>query len=291
MSKRNTQNQPPVKLLQRIIKCMPYKHHCKAHWSLRLAADKGWRVSQRIQPDYLCLLFYDGKPVIEINQHKVQPEKGQLIFVSPGNEFEAYASSQNLPTFIGAKFMLYANDSNNLIRPPQTGFWFLLEPTQTEHCRNLLELIHQYSVSGESRQHSAACSSALHLLLTELAAQLGRTGPGFDPRIEKVRRFIDDNPSVRTSISELAQKAGLSKKYFERIFISAANKTPKAYEIASRCRYARYLLEETEMSVKQVALSLGYPDQYSFSKQFKNVTQMNPSACKNLASSHIGTQQ
>jgi AraC-like DNA-binding protein len=41
--------------------------------------------------------------------------------------------------------------------------------------------------------------------------------------------------------------------------------------------YAHFLLSETDMSILEISEILSYPDQYSFSKQFKNIIGHNPS--------------
>jgi AraC-like DNA-binding protein len=92
-----------------------------------------------------------------------------------------------------------------------------------------------------------------------------------DARLEKAKGWIDEHPCERLDPDGLAEMVGLSEKYFRSLFKHRYGMTPFEYQIKARLEYARFLLAESGQSVKQVALSTGYPDPYSFSKQFKQV--------------------
>ena len=81
--------------------------------------------------------------------------------------------------------------------------------------------------------------------------------------------YIDANPLERTPVDELARQASLNKKYFSKLFKLQSGLSPKSYQVRARMNYAQFLLEDTDMRVNEVATSLGYPDPFIFSKQFK----------------------
>jgi transcriptional regulator GlxA family with amidase domain len=64
----------------------------------------------------------------------------------------------------------------------------------------------------------------------------------------------------------------LSRAQFTRRFIAHAGMSPARYLIRARIDRARQLLTETNMSVTQVAQTLGYPDIAYFSRQYKRHT-------------------
>jgi AraC-like DNA-binding protein len=101
--------------------------------------------------------------------------------------------------------------------------------------------------------------------------------PNFrDRRLSTAKLLIDAAPQRRFSIGELAEDAGLSAKYFSTLFKSQYGVTPLEYQVTCRMEHAITLLESS-VTVKEVALLLGYPDPYSFSKQFKHVIGYPPS--------------
>ena len=82
------------------------------------------------------------------------------------------------------------------------------------------------------------------------------------------------------SIKELADHCGYSEKAFIRTFRKMYGTTPHQYMIKSKILRAEYLLLYSDFSIKEIASSLGYKDQYIFSKQFKNQTGISPSQYK-----------
>lgn len=78
---------------------------------------------------------------------------------------------------------------------------------------------------------------------------------------------------------ELADKAGMSEKYFIAYFKRAVGMTPGRYISQLRMDKARVLLGKRTASVMQIADLLGYPDAPSFSKAFKKHHGVPPSRC------------
>jgi len=58
--------------------------------------------------------------------------------------------------------------------------------------------------------------------------------------------------------------------------------TPYQYYIQIKIYKAESLLEQQDLSVKEVAYKIGFEDQYYFSRLFKNKTGVSPSEWKNF---------
>lgn len=70
-------------------------------------------------------------------------------------------------------------------------------------------------------------------------------------------------------IEKLSEIAGISKRYFEKLFYTEFGTTPKDYIIMRKTELAKELLQSEKKSVADVAVALGYNDVYHFSKMFK----------------------
>ena len=90
-----------------------------------------------------------------------------------------------------------------------------------------------------------------------------------DSRLEKVIDEIRQNPHARMTLDEAANLASLSPGYFSRIFRKETGTSFREFLLQVRMERARALLEETDMSVTEIACSLGYQDIFLFSRQFK----------------------
>ncbi len=83
--------------------------------------------------------------------------------------------------------------------------------------------------------------------------------------------------SHRINLPAVAAELGVSYSQFRKLFREGTGLPPGEYRIRRRVERSQELLC-TGASPKSVALQLGYPDVYVFSKQFKQVTGMPPGA-------------
>lgn len=81
-------------------------------------------------------------------------------------------------------------------------------------------------------------------------------------------------------IEELARLAGVNRTYYSTRFMQKTGVSPMQYLQKLRMAKGAQLLHDTSLSVTEIALSLGYPDLYSFTRAFKNYHGLPPSACR-----------
>lgn len=97
-----------------------------------------------------------------------------------------------------------------------------------------------------------------------------------DERIEQSLTYIRENIGRRVNMDELAKVACMSKDHFIRMFKREVSHTPNAYVTEKKIERAELLLVTTLLSVKQIALSLGYDDMAYFNNVFKRHTRVSP---------------
>jgi AraC-like DNA-binding protein len=86
-------------------------------------------------------------------------------------------------------------------------------------------------------------------------------------------RHLDESLQVAT----LAAQANISASHFFALFKRRIGCAPIDCFIRLRMQHACRLLDETVMSVKEVAATLGYDDPFYFSRIFKSVIRVAPS--------------
>lgn len=89
------------------------------------------------------------------------------------------------------------------------------------------------------------------------------------------------------SIGDLAQKCGISEIYFRQQFGKLFHRSPKQYIIDLRIRKAKQLLVGSDLSVAQVAEQCGFTNPYHFSRTFKDITGLTPTAYKRQNKTYI----
>lgn len=81
-------------------------------------------------------------------------------------------------------------------------------------------------------------------------------------------------------IERLSEIAGISSRYFEKLFFKEYHTSPREYLMMYKTELAKEMLHSEKKSVSDVAQALGYNDLYHFSKLFKKRTGISPSECK-----------
>ncbi len=218
--------------------------------------------------DYHLLYLYSGELNIKYGKKHGILKCGQLIIFPPDTPF-FYANSKNARTeymwinFTGSK-------AENLIH--SVGVPMNIPYTVT---------VPQYIFEGfetfftEFRFRPELHEVAIPYKLVHLMVLFGRSkkgqirskksGPLTDTLI-----YIGENYTKDIATEDLAAMEHLSCAHFRRLFKEKTGMTPTQYITAMRLKYAEQMLLETELSIKEIAKSVGFSDQLYFSKVFSN---------------------
>jgi AraC family transcriptional regulator len=102
----------------------------------------------------------------------------------------------------------------------------------------------------------------------------------YQQRILKTLVYIEANIDKQLSIQELAKVSCFSHFHFQRVFIALTGETVRGYINRIRLQKAAQLIRYTEKSITEIALDIGYGTTSSFTKAFKKVIGVNPSAIR-----------
>lgn len=95
--------------------------------------------------------------------------------------------------------------------------------------------------------------------------------------LAQLQTFLESDLERKISMKETAQKFGISPITMLRLFRTRLAITPNRYRIERKIARAQYLLTHTDLSIKEIAFSLGYCNQLYFSQEFHRVTGNSPS--------------
>lgn len=94
--------------------------------------------------------------------------------------------------------------------------------------------------------------------------------------VQKVMAYIDQHYGEMITREQLGSVACLNPTYLARIFKTETGKTMGNYILDERIKKAKFLLETSDMTISEVAQTVGYDNFSYFSKLFKDRTGMTP---------------
>jgi AraC-like DNA-binding protein len=88
--------------------------------------------------------------------------------------------------------------------------------------------------------------------------------------------YIENNLSNPITISKLASLIGITETYLYKIFTARFNRSPKQYILSRKISRAADLLIATDISITEIANSVGYDNVLTFSRLFSKKVKMSP---------------
>ncbi|MCQ6558428.1 helix-turn-helix transcriptional regulator [Paenibacillus mendelii] len=250
------------------------------HTCFNVTVPSSWRIEERVLDEIHILYVRSGRVTYQIDGDPVKLTAGNLLFLSDGMVHSAYRDLNEPLSIIPIRFKIsqYGDDNGNFFTTPIPCYFSFL-PRDTHKFRLLFEAIHRHYCLPPSIRRDALCHSSICQALAEMSLELEVFEPckPIHPAILQIKNHMDTNPADRLSVKELVAQSGLTPKYCSQLFQQLFGLTIKAYQIKARIEYARYLLEHSDQSVKEISFHLGYPDPFVFSKQYKAVTGIAPS--------------
>jgi AraC-like DNA-binding protein len=104
-----------------------------------------------------------------------------------------------------------------------------------------------------------------------LGTRQGWVGALADARVSRAVAALHCDPARNWSVEELASVAGMSRSRFAELFGKAVGEPPLRYLHRWRLATAADLLRESNLSVGEIAHSIGYESEAAFSRAFKTM--------------------
>lgn len=102
-------------------------------------------------------------------------------------------------------------------------------------------------------------------------------------QIGRAQRFIRSHLVEDLNLKQIAKEAGSSEYHFGRLFLAYTGETTYSYLRRLRLSTSlRLLQEDTQGSITEIALNVGYETPSAFNKAFKAILKMSPSQFRHL---------
>jgi len=113
-------------------------------------------------------------------------------------------------------------------------------------------------------------------LLATLAVD--RRVPEKGTPLQQAMNYLEERADGTIRLAELAALVGVSSSHLSKLFREATGGGVLAHHSALKMARARHLLDTTDLTIAQVGRDVGLPDQFYFSRQFRRLHGVSPSA-------------
>lgn len=268
--------------------------------NIRIGSPKSLPVSKEVKKyffnphrktQYFFLFIRKGRSIHTIDLKKTTVAAGQVLFVLPHQIHIVPSSIQHIDFF-------KVTFSESCLAMLPRKFSFLLDPRNnqlidlnTAASKRILKLFELLeSLLLEKSAEIPLLLSNLNTLLTEFEiayfkpAASGARSDGHDVKLIEFKSYIEEHLTKHPSIRAVSQHLGLSVNKLYLLVNHQIGCSPKEYILRRLILEAQRRLFYTDISIKELANSLGFNDPDYFSKLFKKRTGKSISTF--LAESH-----
>ncbi|HBE78113.1 MAG TPA: DNA-binding response regulator, partial [Firmicutes bacterium] len=121
----------------------------------------------------------------------------------------------------------------------------------------------------------------LEEIINQITTEIMSKGtPEKNPEIRAAIEYLIQNYDKEITLADVAAAAAISPNYLSKLFKEYRNQTVMDFLERIRIEKALKLLKDSNYSIKEIALQIGYRDPNYFSKVFKKVTNLPPTAVR-----------
>ena len=225
----------------------------------------------------------DGETIVEGLPRSTRREfSGRLTLVPAGREFSGWQE----PRALTRVTYFYIDPAGPLIDPELRFLKRDVEPRLFFEDAALWATAEKLTKEVERGPNSDRFyAEALSVVLIAELARLSRIDGETEPRSRgglagwqrrAVEEQIEVNLTEPLSLVALAESVRLSPRHFARAFKQSFGQPPHHYHLARRVERAKALLGRGDLSVTQIAVSLGFSDTSAFSTTFRRFSGGTP---------------
>ncbi len=256
-------------------------HYCN---SMQFKSGKySKKVSRTLQHHELGFIA-GGKGTFAIENKRYPFKEGMLFYVCPNVPHFFEADIDDPGIFLSVHFS-YAHVSFN------DGRWDVKsEPEALLPLNSAQELKDYYAIEDSFKKlvdswnaklpgYEFAARTLLQQLLIAIYQNVRKQKQNYSAsvKVDKVIQYMQQNIKERVTMPQLSELVQLSPSYLSRAFKEATGYSAIEYFNKIKIDKAKEQLMEGDKKIKEVARTLGFIDEFYFSRTFKRIEGISPS--------------
>ncbi len=233
------------------------------------SGDRSWRFSRVNSPFNRLYFILDGEAFVEDARGKIRLEAGNMYLIPLETNYDYYCDSHFRQFYIHFRLELFSGfDVFKAVDrclslpyhvPDVEGF---LEKTKSERLSDIV--------------------SCKGFIMDSVAHLMEPVGQNISDRMESAYKYrslyqyIKENCNAGLSVKKLSQSLKRSESGISKSFRQDTGLTLKNYIDSAVIQAAKEKILLTDMSIKEIAYSLKFTDEFYFSRFFKRHTGFSP---------------
>lgn len=225
---------------------------------------------------YELIYLTSGKTKIRLNDLTLPYEEHDFILIPPKMQHNLYSSKEEEYRNYSICFTGNADFLSSLLREDQAILFHDYDGSVHFLASEIFRLYNSMGMQNTEFYNAYLNVVLLYMRQGRVLNTADAVMREEDP-IEKALRFINDNILRQpVTVSTAADVAGLSRAHFTRMFQNKIGIAPVKYIIEVKMNYAKKMLAEQDVSIKEIARTLHYEDQLYFTRQFTKCVGISP---------------
>jgi len=254
----------------------PVLHEAMLEWK-EADAGRELSVSEETLQHHTILWGFEGGGRLLINDIPVKPVRSAVCVLPPGTRIQRADMSRNKAVSRRLAFDLFRpaewTEERRVYEKESSFPVHGLIPSISKRLYARLETLLVQGPAEDVTDWTAKLrkqqmlGEMLELLLLEHTMPIEPENQ--EAWLKRTVDYIRNHYADEIKVERLADIAGMHPTYYSRLFRQRMNKTPIEFLTQLRMNKAKELLLESEHSVREVARSVGYRDEFYFSRRFK----------------------
>lgn len=235
--------------------------------------DGSYHISRKKSDVYVLEYVLSGSGTIIQNGHQFTASAGDVYLLHKGSTHSYFSAKDN----------------------PWVKIWLNLKGTLIEHLLEIYQLeqivypgndpilgyfnaFHQELTSGKSPQElQKSCALLLHGIISSIYIDTLSLHQQEPDDALRIKRYLDQHVLDSVTLEDLCNHFFKSKAQIIRQFKKKYGITPYSYLLDIKLQYAKKLLTQTNVPIKEIASRLQFADEHYFSTYFKQAEKVSPS--------------
>jgi len=234
--------------------------------------------------DNILIYCVSGKGWYTIRDKRFELGPNEFVILPATDEYISYGADRNDPWTI---YWVHFSGHDVAVFNHRFGIGVTDEPRRilfNERGVQLWETMYQNLEMGYNNESLSNANLCLyHFIATFLfPGKQNKEKQDEGDLINQTIAYMRSKLDHVLSIKEMALKIDLSISHFSNLFHKATGTSPLEYFIRLKLEKACHMLYNSDMKIKDVAITLGYDDPYYFSRLFKKHMSVSPHQYRSL---------